>query len=196
MKKQTYIIIGILALVIFIIACFFILKSLRYMGNPTGGPQPNHPYYITTESRLVKKIEVPRGTKLTYGEERSKTGEQNKIMNEAKLTSIELPIGKTVNWAGVPVVMINKYFNSEMTGFSIYADFEHLKEDKKTEFSKLWQKADCDLGIDVKDIQDWSFNKSNILDIQSCGINNQRHFKEDKEQQQFLDRLFIELMKI
>ena len=43
---------------------------------------------------------------------------------------------------------------------------------------------------------DWSFNKQNITDVESCGVNNQRYFKEDKSQQQFLDSLMKELLNI
>ena len=37
--------------------------------NPTGGNSaPNYPFFITTEPLMVKKIQVPVGTKLVYEE--------------------------------------------------------------------------------------------------------------------------------
>jgi hypothetical protein len=197
MKKKTYIIIGILTLIIALFTIgYFVLLGLSGMGSPTGGRGPNYPYFITLEPTTIKNILVPKGTKLTYEEQFFKEGQQDKIMNEEKLTSIELPEGKTIDWGNVPVFMILKFFNSEMRGYTVYADFNQLSNDKKTKFSELWQSSDNELGIDVKNIGDWSFNKQNITDVESCGVNNQRYFKEDKSQQQFLDSLMKELLNI
>ena len=197
MKKKTYIIIGILTLIIALFTIgYFVLLGLSGMGSPTGGRGPNYPYFITLEPTTIKNILVPKGTKLTYEEQFFKEGQQDKIMNEEKLTSIELPEGKTIDWGNVPVFMILKFFNSEMRGYTVYADFNQLSNDKKTKFSELWQSSGNELGIDVKNIGDWSFNKQNITDVESCGVNNQRYFKEDKSQQQFLDSLMKELLNI
>ena len=197
MKKKTYIIIGILTLIIALFTIgYFVLLGLSGMGSPTGGRGPNYPYFITLEPTTIKNILVPKGTKLTYEEQFFKEGQQDKIMNEEKLTSIELPEGKTIDWGNVPVFMILKFFNSEMRGYTVYADFNQLSNDKKTKFSELWQSSDNELGIDVNNIGDWSFNKQNITDVESCGVNNQRYFKEDKSQQQFLDSLMKELLNI
>ena len=197
MKKKTYIIIGILTLIIALFTIgYFVLLGLSGMGSPTGGRGPNYPYFITLEPTTIKNILVPKGTKLTYEEQFFKEGQQDKIMNEEKLTSIELPEAKTIDWGNVPVFMILKFFNSEMRGYTVYADFNQLSNDKKTKFSELWQSSDNELGIDVKNIGDWSFNKQNITDVESCGVNNQRYFKEDKSQQQFLDSLMKELLNI
>ena len=197
MKKKTYIIIGILTLIIALFTIgYFVLLGLSGMGSPTGGRGPNYPYFITLEPITIKNILVPKGTKLTYEEQFFKEGQQDKIMNEEKLTSIELPEGKTIDWGNVPVFMILKFFNSEMRGYTVYADFNQLSNDKKTKFSELWQSSDNELGIDVNNIGDWSFNKQNITDVESCGVNNQRYFKEDKSQQQFLDSLMKELLNI
>ncbi|MCJ8498157.1 hypothetical protein MVI27_07780 [Chryseobacterium salipaludis] len=197
MKKKTYIIVGILTFIILLIigGYLFLLSSLSGMGNPTGGRGPDYPYFITTEPTTVKKIIVPKGTILTYEEQFFKEGKQDKIMNENKLTDIQLPEGETIIWGGVPVNMIVKFFNTEMRGFTVYADFSQLTDDKKTKFSKLWESEDNQLSVDVKNIDDWSFNDTNITDVQSCGVNKQRYFQEDKSQQQFLDNLYNELTK-
>lgn len=196
MKKTIYIIIGIVVFIALISIGKTILNELRYMGSPTGRMGPNYPYFITIEPTIVKNITVPKGTKLTYKKHFLKEGKQNKIMRESKLTSIKLPEGKTIDWGGVPINMLVKFFNSEMQGYTIYADFNQLKDDKKTKFSKLWQSSNNQLGVLVENPADWTFNPNNIIDISSCGVNNQRYFKEDKKQQQFLDELFSELQKI
>ena len=196
MRKKNYIIIGILSLIALLaIGCFIVLNGLSSMGNPTGGRAPDYPYFITNESVTVKKIVLPKGTKLTYEEQFFREGQQDRIMNEKKLTGIELPKGKTIDWGGVPVYMITKFFNSEMKGFSVSADFGQLRDDRKTEFSELWQTCGEDLGVLVKNTDDWTFDTKNIADISDCGVNYQRFFKEDVQQQSFLDKLLIEIKK-
>lgn len=185
--------IGILIFVVVAAVGFFVLvNALSGMGNTTGGRGPEYPYFITTEPTSVKKIVVPKGTKLTYEEQFWKEGQQDKIMNEKELIYIELPEGQTIDWGGVPVFMFFKFANTEMLGFSVYADFEKLSDDKKTKFSELWQSCQSDLGVLVKNTNDWTFSTQNIVDITSCGVNYQRYFKEDRKQQHFLDSLYRE----
>ncbi|MFD2555158.1 hypothetical protein [Sphingobacterium tabacisoli] len=194
MKKKTYLIIGISLFVIVAAAGYFILLgALSGMGNPTGGRGPDYPYFITTESTAVKNIVVPKGTKLTYEEHFWKEGQQEKLMNEKEIMYIELPEGQTVDWGGVPVYMFVKFANTEMLGFSVYPDFEQLSDDKITKFSELWQSCQSDLGILVKNTDDWAFSPQNIMDISSCSVNYQRFFKDDIKQQHFLDSLYSEL---
>lgn len=147
----------------------------------------------------VKKIVLPKGTKLIYEEQYFREGQQDKIMSEKMLTGIELPKGKTIDWGDVPVYMITKFFNPEMTGFSVNADFSQLRDDKKTKFSEIWQSCG-DLAVLVKNTDDWAFDTKNIVDISDCGVNHQRYFKEDvqqqQQQQQFLDTLLSEIKKV
>jgi len=165
--------------------------------NPTGGNStPNYPYYITTETMLVKNIMVPKGTKLTYNEHFFAKGKQEHKMSEQRLTSINLPEGQTIDWGGVPVYWIEEFFNSEMRGYTVYADFSKLSADKKTKFSELWQSCSDGLGITIKNKDDWSFNKENIADVESCSVNYQRYFKDDSRQQTFLNEMHSELQKI
>lgn len=180
----------------FLFGLLFLTGCIPNM-NPTGGnSSPNYPYFVTTQPLVVKKILVPTGTKLIYEKHLLKEGAQDKLMIEEKLDSIELPIDKTIDWGSIPVTSIRKFFNSEMRGFSVYADFKQLGNDKKTKFSELWQSCSNDLGIAVKNIDDWSFNTKNISDVQSCSVNYQRYFKEIASQQKFLDSMYAELMKI
>lgn len=199
MRKRNYIIIGVLTFVLIValgVWYFLLLGGLSGMGSPTGGRGPDYPYFITTESMVVKKIVLPKGTKLTYEEQFFKEGQQDRIMNEKKLTSIELPKGKTIDWGGVPVYMIIKFFNSEMKGFSVYSDFSQLKDDKKTKFSEIWQSCGSDLGVLIKNQDDWTFNTKNIANVLDCSVNFQRYFKEDTPQQQLLDKLYNESKKV
>ncbi|WP_264550601.1 hypothetical protein [Flavobacterium sp. N2038] len=197
MNRKIYIALGIIVVLVAVVAIGnVILSGLSGMGNPTGGRGPNYPYFITTEPTTIKKIVVPKGTKLTYEEQFLKEGEQDEIMNENKLTMVELPEGKTIDWGGIPVFMIIKFFNPEMQGYSVYADFSQLKKDKKTKFSELWQSCNNDLGLLIKNTDDWTFNTKNIRDISDCGVNYQRYFRNNKEQQQFLDELYSELKKV
>ncbi|MDQ0594551.1 hypothetical protein QFZ37_002920 [Chryseobacterium ginsenosidimutans] len=197
MSKRNYIIIGILALITLLaIGCFIVLDGLSSMGNPNGGRAPDYPYFITTEPVTVKKIVLPKGTKLTYEEQFFREGQQDRIMNEKKLTGIELPKGKTIEWGGVPVYMITKFFNPEMKGFSVSANFGQLRDDRKTEFSEMWQSCDEELGVLVKNTDDWTFDTKNIVDISDCGVTYQRFFKEDTQQQRFLNKLLGEIKKV
>lgn len=159
-----------------------------------GGPPPDYPYYITTKPMVVKKILLPAGTKLIYELQSSKEGKQDKQLDEKTLKDIKLQDSATIDWAGIPVNEISRFFNSEMSGFSVYADFSKLDDKKKSKFSEMWKGCNDDLGIMVKDLNDWSFNTKNITDIQSCSVNYQRYFKDDDRQQKFLDSLYTEML--
>lgn len=197
MKKRNYIIIGVLTFIaLLVIGVFIVLDALSSMGNPNGSRAPDYPYFITTESVTVKKVVVPKGTKLTYEEHFFREGQQDKIMNENRLTGVELPKGKTIDWGGVPVSVITKFFNPEMKGFTVSADFGQLPDDKKTAFSEMWQSCGGDLGVLVTDPDNWTFDTKNIVDISDCSVIYQRFFKEDAEQQRFLDKLVSEIKKM
>ena len=182
-----------------IIFCLIIFSSLgACVGNmnPTGGNhRPDYPYYITTQPMIVKKIAIPIGTKLEYEEQHFKSGQQDSLLNEKKLIQISFPKDHSINWAGVPIGYINKYFNSEMKGFSGDARFDQLPSNKQTRFSQLWQACNDDLGIRVKNTDDWSFNLNNIADIDSCSVNYQRYFKDNVQQQRYLNLLYQEMQK-
>ena len=182
-----------------IIFCLIIFSNLgACVGNmnPTGGNhRPDYPYYITTQPMIVKKIAIPIGTTLEYEEQHFKSGQQASLLNEKKLIQISFPKDHSINWAGVPIGSINKYFNSEMKGFSVDARFDQLPSNKQTRFSQLWQACDDDLGIRVKNTDDWSFNLNNIADIDSCSVNYQRYFKDNVQQQRYLNLLYQEMQK-
>ena len=179
----------------------FVLVGCRFENAPKG-LMIDDPYFITTETMIIKKITVPKGTKLVYKSDliyevgSSNQGKQIQMMDEKLLKSIEFKNGNTIDWGGVPVNEIEIFFNEEMHGFTVYADFGKLSKDKRTKFSELWESCNDGLGIIVKNIDDWSFNLKNITDIQSCSVNYQRYFKENAEEQKFLDSIYIEINKI
>jgi len=169
------------------------------MGNMTpagGNSRPNYPYFITTTPLTIKHIDVPVGTYLIYGDQKFIKGKQNQIMSEKNLTRIDFPENANMTWGGVPITSIHQFFNSAVTGYTVNADFSKLDSSAQTRFSKLWQSCDEGLGILIRDRSDWSFNKNNITDVESCSVLYQRYFKNNSKQQKFLDRLYYELKQV
>jgi len=194
MRKRNYIIIGVLAFVaVLVTGVLIVLDGLSGMGNPNGSRAPDYPYFITTEPVMIRNLNLPKGTKLTYEESFFKEGQQDRMMSEKNLTTIELPKEKPIIWGGVPVYMFLKFFNSEMKGYTVSADFDKLPKNQRTKFSEIWQRCGGELSVLVNNTEDWSFDTNNIMDISSCSVIYQRFFKEDVEQQRFLDTLLKEL---
>lgn len=155
------------------------------------------PFFITTEPIKVKNIVLPIETKITYKQNYFwQKHKQAKLLNENNIVEISFKNGTTIDWGGVPVSSIVNFFNSEKSGYTLYADFNKLIKKNETEFSKLWKNCSKDIGITVSNSNDWSFNKKNILNIENCGVNYQRYYKENKEQQRFLDNLHDALKEI
>ena len=192
--KKILIIIGIIILIT--VGCFYLY--LRALGSMWVVNTPDKsPYFITTKPIFVNNILVPKGTKITYKKRYFwEKYEQKKLLNEKDITRISFKEGITINWGGTPIKEIIKFFNPEMKGYSVYADFDSVNKNKNTQFYNLWKSCNSELGITVKNTDDWSFNQKNILDVQSCSVSYQRYFSEDIEQQLFLDNLYNELTKI
>ena len=192
--KKILIIIGIIILIT--VGCFYLY--LRALGSMWVVNTPDKsPYFITTKPISINNILVPKGTKITYKKRYFwEKYEQKKLLNEKDITRISFKEGITINWGGIPIKEIIKFFNPEMKGYSVYADFDSVNKNKNTQFYNLWKSCNSELGITVKNTDDWSFNQKNILDVQSCGVSYQRYFSEDIEQQLFLDNLYNELTKI
>ncbi|MDN3491538.1 hypothetical protein [Winogradskyella bathintestinalis] len=192
--KKILIIIGVILLIVI----GFFYAYMHALGSAWVTNKPDkRPFYVTTKPVTIKNITLPEGTKIIYEKQYFwEKYEQEKLLNEEDITIVNFKEGTTINWGGVPITSIVKFFNSDMKGFSVYADFNKINNHKKSQFSNLWLSCNSELGITVENIEDWSFNKDNILDIESCGVNNQRYFKDDSKQQKFLDELFSELMKI
>ncbi|MDE5416985.1 hypothetical protein L3049_03115 [Labilibaculum sp. DW002] len=193
-KKIIFIILGIILLVVIGYFYFYskALASMWVLNKPDQSP-----YFVTTKPITIKNILLPKGTKVTYKKRNFwEKYEQEKLLNENDISDFSFAEGTALDWGGVPITSIVKFYNSEMKGFTVYADFDSLDKSKETEFSNLWQNCNSSLGITVKNTDDWSFNKQNILDVESCSVSYQRYFKDDAKQQKFLDDLYNELMKI
>ncbi|MEN1784067.1 MAG: hypothetical protein AAGF77_02915 [Bacteroidota bacterium] len=193
-KHKALIIFGVIILVIAggFYAYLSALASVWTLNKPD-----KRPFFIVPEPTVLKRVMLPKGTKIVY--ERQffwEKYEQKEPLKEKDIVEVSFVNGATIDWGGVPITSMVKFYNSEMRGFSVYPDFSKLEDNQKTEFSSLWQSCDGDLGITVKKVEDWSFNKENILDVQSCSVSFQRYFTEDTKQQMFLDSLHVALMKI
>lgn len=184
-----------LKLAIFIYAISLVIGCLPTIDPKGATYKSNSPFYITKKTEFVKHILVPAGTKLVYERTGTLEGEQTKMMDEDKLYEIKVQNGETIDWAGVPVNWIYKFFNTDMSGFTIHPDFEKMKKEKTSKFGDMWYKCADGLGITVKNTADWALNFNNIVDVQSCGVNYQRYFKDDKKMQSYLDSMYIEMKK-
>jgi hypothetical protein len=198
MEKKIFIVLGVIVLIA-IGYFYFYTKALGSMFS-VANKLDESPFFITTQPIIVKNISLPEGTKIIYEKQYFwEKYEQKKLLNEKDI--FEISFKEVIYWGGVPITKILQFYNPKMIGFSVYPDFDKLNKNKETQFSNLWLNCNSDyasnskLGITVKDINDWSFNKKNILDIEGVGPNN-RYFKEDKNQQKYLDELLSELMKI
>jgi hypothetical protein len=190
--KKMLIILSIVILTA--LGCFFVY--LNALGSMWAINKPDErPFFVTTKPIIVKNILLPEGTKIIYQRQHFwENYKQEEPLEEKYIMQISFKEGTTINWGGVPITSIVRFYNSKMKGFAVYADFGKLNE--KNRFTDLWQNCDDALGITVEDTNDWSFNKRNILDVESCGVNYQRYFKEDVNQQKFLDQLYNELILI
>lgn len=192
--KKMFIVIGIIILII--IGGFY--AYINALGSMWIVNPPNKsPYYITTKPTTINNILLPERTKITYKKNYYwEEYEQDRLPDEKDITEITFEKGTTINWGGIPITSIDKFFNPEMKGFTVYANFNKLDKSKETKFSNLWQNCNSDIGVTVKNTNDWSFNKKNILDIQSCGILYLRYYKDDIKQQKYLDNLYDALMNV
>lgn len=121
-------------LIIMLFLAIFFTSCIGNM-NPTGGNSvPNYPYFITTTPMVVKKIAIPVGTKLVYEEQFFKTGEQDKMLSESKLTDIKFPEGFTMVWGGVPVTSIERFLILKCTDFLFMEILKNYLMQKKQSF--------------------------------------------------------------
>ncbi|MDW5290716.1 hypothetical protein [Formosa sp. PL04] len=188
--KKIFIVLGIIVLIA--IGYFYCYVKASGSMYSVANKLDESPFYMTTQPIIVKNISLPIGTKIIYEKQYFwEKYEQKKLLDEKDI--FEISFKEVIYWGGVPISKILQFYNPKMIGFSVYPDFDKLN--KETQFSNLWQSCNSDLSINVKDINDWSFNKKNILDIEGCG-SYQRHFSEDIKQQRFLDNFYDELIKI
>lgn len=174
---------------------FFPLGGCRSLIFGKNGTVHN-PYYVVAQPALVKKLLVPAGAKISY--ETSfyrKDGEIDRESDENYVVSIEMPAGDTIEWAGVPVREISRFPDPRIKGLIIYPDFKKIENTNKSELIRLWGHCDDTLAVEfnASPSNDWSFHPENIKDVRSCSVLYQRFFKDNEEQQRFLDKLVFEL---
>ena len=196
--KKIHIVFGTIVVITLVItAVFYVFAKSTSAMYSQGNVKSTTPYFITTEPIIAKNILLPIGTKISYKKNHFwEKNEQKSLLKEENITSISLKEGTTMLWGGVPITGIDRFFNPDMKGYTVSADFSKLHKDKETEFSNLWKSCNDELNITVANTGDWSFSKKNISDIESCGVNYQRYFKEKIRQQEFLDNFYHELLKI
>ena len=192
--EKIFVVIGVIALLAIVAFCIYIFALASSWKLNV---QDDSPFFRTTEPMIVKNITLPIGTIITY-EKRNfwQKHEQKKLLSEDDISQISFSDGITINWGGVPITSIVNFYNPQMKGFSLYPDFDKLNENKKTKFSDLWLSCNDALGISVKNSNDWSFDKENIIEIESCGVNSQSYYKEDEEKKKVLDDLYSELINV
>ena len=72
-----------------------------------------------------------------------------------------------------------EFFNSDLRGFSIYADFNNLSTSEQITDSQWWQSSNNELVAIVKYLGDLLYNKIHITDVNGSNINYRRYFKHD-----------------
>jgi len=171
---------------IFSIITMLLIIWLLFLRSDAMNSTPNtdfRPFFITSKPIIFKKISLPKGTKIIYTYRYFwETFEQKKPRSEKDIKKIVFK--EEINWGGIPVTSISKFFNPEMTGFTLH--FNELNKTKKNQLYPLLHICNKEIGINIKNSNDWSFNKKNILSIQSCGF----------EKQKYLDILYTKLMKL
>ena len=158
----------------------------RSMGT-NGTDRDDRPFIVTTQLTQVKKLALPVGTHLYYTEcisifqklpdgERVVTGtvagscrkgQQIEFMNEARLDTIHLPKGQTIDWNGIPVSYVKLYEVS--SSIRIDVDYETMTHGEKEKLKKI-SKDTCFPSFDfnLKNMDDLSFNPYNISSIKEC----------------------------
>ena len=126
------------------------------------------PYYITSVSKQVRGISIPPQTKLTYRSQYFRQEfQQTQALKEQNLTGIRLAEDAAILWGGMPVNIFIQFSNPKIQGVSFYPAIG-FKSEPSNAFLRLWKSCESDLGIYLKNPNDWSFNPTN-MQITSCG---------------------------
>ncbi|WP_338946338.1 hypothetical protein KST17_00440 [Fusobacterium canifelinum] len=178
---------------------FLILSSFSYSNYPT----PDYKYYIVKEPMVVKNLELPVGARIVYFDT-SLFGdsESSRPLKEKNIYQIFFPDDKPLIWGGVPVSLIERFFNRDMKGFTVYPELGNsLESDKnksklmeKSEFLKLWFMWAKNMHVDIKDEKDWSFNPDNMVlggkaDTRDIDYGNLKYFQDENSMEEHLRKL-------
>lgn len=168
---------------------FLMLSSFSYSNYPT----PDYKYYVVKEPMVVKNLQLPVGTRIYYfNTSLFGDSESSRPLKEKNIYQIFFPDDKPLIWGGVPVSLIERFFNRDMKGFTVYPElgnsFERDKNKsklmEKSEFLKLWFMWTETMHVDIKNENDWSFNPDNMVlggkaDISYIDFDNWKYFQTD-----------------
>lgn len=182
-----------------IVLLFTMLSSFSYSNYPT----PDYRYYIVKEPMIVKNLQLPVGTRIVYFNT-SLFGdrESSRPLREKNIYQIFFPDDNPLIWGGVSVTLIERFFNRDMKGFTVYPELGNSLESdenkrklmKKNEFLKLWFMRTANMHVDIKDEKDWSFNPDNMVlggkaDVRDIDYDNLKYFDGENSMKEHLRKL-------
>ena len=182
-----------------IVLLFTVLSSFSYSNYSL----PDYKYYIVKEPMVVKNLELPVGTRIVYfNTSLFGDSESSRPLKEKNIYQIFFPDDKPLIWGGVPVSLIERFFNRDMKGFTVYPELGNsLKSDEnkhklmeKNEFLKLWFMWAKNMDVHIKDEKDWSFNPDNMVlggeaDSRYIDYDNLKYFSDENSMKEHLRKL-------
>ena len=182
-----------------IVLLFTMLSSFSYSNYPT----PDYRYYIVKEPMVVKNLQLPVGTRIVYfNTSLFGDSESSKPLKEKNIYQIFFPDDNPLIWGGMPVALIERFFNRDMKGFTVYPELGNSFESdenksklmEKNEFLKLWFMWAKNMDVDIKDEKDWSFNPDNMIlggkaDARDIDYDNLKYFDGENSMKEHLRKL-------
>ena len=151
-----------------IVLLFIMLSAFSYSNYSL----PNYKYYIVKEPMVVKNLQLPIGTRIVYfNTSLFGDSESSRPLREKNIYQIFFPDDNPLIWGGVPVTLIERFFNRDMKGFTVYPELGNSLESdenkhklmEKNEFLKLWFMWTKNMDVNIKNENDWSFNPDNMV---------------------------------
>ena len=182
-----------------IVLLFIMLSAFSYSNYSL----PNYKYYIVKEPMVVKNLQLPIGTRIVYfNTSLFGDSESSRPLREKNIYQIFFPDDNPLIWGGVPVTLIERFFNRDMKGFTVYPELGNSLESdenkhkfmEKNEFLKLWFMWAANMHVDIKDEKDWSFNLDNMVlggkaDVRDIDYGNLKYFSDENSMKEHLKKL-------
>ena len=182
-----------------IVLLFVMLSSFSYSNYSL----PDYKYYIVKEPMVAKNLELPVGTRIVYfNTSLFGDSESSRPLKEKNIYQIFFPDDKPLIWGGVPVSLIERFFNRDMKGFTVYPELGNSLESdenkhklmEKNEFLKLWFMWAKNMDVHIKDEKDWSFNPDNMVlggeaDSRYIDYGNLEYFSGENSMKEHLRKL-------
>ena len=182
-----------------IVLLFVMLSTFGYSNYPT----PDYKYYIVKEPMVVKNLQLPIGTRIVYfNTSLFGDSESSRPLREKNIYQIFFPDDNPLIWGGVPVTLIERFFNRDMKGFTVYPELGNSLESdenkhklmEKNEFLKLWFMWAKNMDVHIKDEKDWSFNPDNMVlggkaDARDIDYGNLKYFPDESSMEEHLKKL-------